>query len=71
MPVFIYIFSSGGNETVTEEDEVLEEIVNLQDEAKRALAESKDEVKPQQDEEWLRDNVSTFNLKLFVMYVKY
>ena len=47
------IASSGGNETVTEEDEVLEELVNLQDEAKRISAEAKDEVRPQMDEEWL------------------
>ena len=56
MHVLIYIFSSGGNETVTEEDEVLEELVNLQDEAKRLAAEAKAEAKPQNDEEWLRDN---------------
>ena len=71
MHVLIYIFNSGGNETVTEEDEVLEELVNLQDEAKRLAAEAKAEAKPQNDEEWLRDNVSTFNLQLFVMHVKY
>ena len=50
------IASSGGNETMTEEDEVLEELVNLQDEAKRLAAEAKAEAKPQNDEEWLRDN---------------